>query len=202
MLWEKAAKAKPRDQALQMKWFLSAFEGDDWKSAQKVNSWRSLWLGNRTVNANYALFLRQATISLQKNFPRERTYYFWAIFCTHMLANDAKSSEMDRKLFGTLAYRMIAKAAADVPTDPVGILFRYLCFCVMIDMIGSYKPSRAEQRLIDILTGPTIESASSHSKVGGSDVACQDFRVSTAVRRSCEDFGKRECGHQLAHLTE
>ncbi|KAJ5556414.1 hypothetical protein N7494_000329 [Penicillium frequentans] len=98
MLWEKAAKAKPKDLELQMRWFQSAFEDDDWKSAQK------------------------ATMSLQKNFPRERAYYFWAIFCTHMLATDTKSSEMDRKLFGTLAYRMIAKAAADVPTDPDQLL--------------------------------------------------------------------------------
>jgi hypothetical protein len=30
---------------------------------------------------------------------------------------------MERKLFGTLAYRMISKAAADVPTNPVSIRF-------------------------------------------------------------------------------
>lgn len=37
-LWEKAAKAKPQDLELQLEWFNSAFESDDWKSAQKV-SW-------------------------------------------------------------------------------------------------------------------------------------------------------------------
>lgn len=58
-------------------------------------------------------------MSLQKNFPHERKYYFWAIFCSFMIAKDDKSSEIDRKLFGTLAYRMISKAAADVPSDPV-----------------------------------------------------------------------------------
>ncbi|KAJ5647149.1 hypothetical protein N7490_003521 [Penicillium lividum] len=98
MLWEKAAKAKPQDMEIQLKWFTFAFEDDDWKSAQK------------------------ASMSLQKNFPRERKYYFWAIFCSHMLAINEKSSEMDRKLFGTLAYRMISKAAADVPTDPTQLL--------------------------------------------------------------------------------
>lgn len=36
-LWEKAAKAKPQDLDLQMRWFTYAFEGDDWKSAQKVS---------------------------------------------------------------------------------------------------------------------------------------------------------------------
>jgi N-terminal acetyltransferase B complex non-catalytic subunit len=58
-------------------------------------------------------------MSLQKNFPRERKYYFWAIFLCHRIASDPSSSEMDRKLFGTLAYRMISKAVTDVPSNPV-----------------------------------------------------------------------------------
>ena len=58
-------------------------------------------------------------MSLQKNFPRERKYYFWAIFFCHIVSVDSASSEMDRKLFGTLAYRMISKAVAEVPTNPV-----------------------------------------------------------------------------------
>ncbi|KAL2001097.1 hypothetical protein VTN02DRAFT_2229 [Thermoascus thermophilus] len=35
-LWERAAKAKPQDLEVQMRWFTDAFEGGDWKSAQKV----------------------------------------------------------------------------------------------------------------------------------------------------------------------
>jgi N-terminal acetyltransferase B complex non-catalytic subunit len=62
-------------------------------------------------------------MSLQKNFPKERKYYFWAILLTYVLATDAESSDMERKLFGTLAYRMISKAAADVPANPVSIRF-------------------------------------------------------------------------------
>lgn len=58
-------------------------------------------------------------MSLQKNFPRERKYYFWAIFLCHLIAQEPTSSEMDRKLFGTLAYRMISKAAADIPSNQV-----------------------------------------------------------------------------------
>lgn len=58
-------------------------------------------------------------MGLQKNFPRERKYYFWAIFLSHLISQDPASSEMDKKLFGTLAYRMISKAAADVPSDQV-----------------------------------------------------------------------------------
>lgn len=58
-------------------------------------------------------------MSLQKNFPRERKYFFWAIVLSHLIASDERSSETDRKIFGTLAYRMIAKAAADTPVGPV-----------------------------------------------------------------------------------
>lgn len=36
-LWEKAAKAKPQELEIQMRWFTYAFENDDWKSAQKVS---------------------------------------------------------------------------------------------------------------------------------------------------------------------
>lgn len=63
--------------------------------------------------------LIQAAMSLQKNFPKERKFYFWAIFLSYLLGSDKGSSDMDRKLFGTLAYRMMSKAAADVPADPV-----------------------------------------------------------------------------------
>lgn len=37
-LWEKAAKAKPQELEIQMRWFTYAFENDDWKSAQKVSA--------------------------------------------------------------------------------------------------------------------------------------------------------------------
>ena len=36
-LWEKAAKAKPQELEIQMRWFTYAFENNDWKSAQKVS---------------------------------------------------------------------------------------------------------------------------------------------------------------------
>lgn len=45
-LWEKAAKAKPQDHEIQSQWFIRAFEGEDWRSAQKVSadiSERRLW---------------------------------------------------------------------------------------------------------------------------------------------------------------
>lgn len=59
-------------------------------------------------------------MSLQKNFPKDRKYYFWSIFLSYLISIDDASSETDRKLFGTLAYRMISKAAAEVP-EGVGL---------------------------------------------------------------------------------
>ncbi|KAJ5194007.1 N-acetyltransferase B complex non-catalytic subunit [Penicillium cf. griseofulvum] len=97
-IWERAAKAKSQDHALQMRWFMFGYEAGDWKSAQK------------------------AAMSLQKNFPRERKYYFWAIFLCYLVSDDAASSDMDRKLFGTLAYRFAQKAVADVPPNPTDLL--------------------------------------------------------------------------------
>lgn len=58
-------------------------------------------------------------MSLQNNFPRERKFHFWAIFLSYLIAVDPSSSDADRKLFGMLAYRMISKAAENVPSDPV-----------------------------------------------------------------------------------
>ncbi|PYH47457.1 MDM20/NAA25 family protein [Aspergillus saccharolyticus JOP 1030-1] len=97
-LWERAAKASPKDLDIQMRWFEYAFEGDDWKSAQK------------------------AAMSLQSNFPKTRKYYFWATFLCYLISVDAGASEAERKLFGTLAYRMISKAAESVPQDPKELL--------------------------------------------------------------------------------
>ncbi|KAF3481657.1 uncharacterized protein GIQ15_04416 [Arthroderma uncinatum] len=97
-LWQNAAKAKPQDLEVQLRWFRVSSDAGDWKTAQK------------------------AAMSLQNNFPKTRKYYFWAIFMCYLIANDTASSETDRKLFGTLAYRMISKAAGSVPTDPKELL--------------------------------------------------------------------------------
>lgn len=58
-------------------------------------------------------------MSLNVNFPKQRKYYLWAIFLCHLLAMNSSSSDSEKKLFGTLAYRMVSKAAESVPADPV-----------------------------------------------------------------------------------
>ncbi|KAI3006216.1 hypothetical protein CBS147346_3844 [Aspergillus niger] len=97
-IWEKASKANSKDLDIQMRWFEYAFEGDDWKSAQK------------------------AAMALQSNFPKTRKYHLWAIFLSYLVSIDQASSEADRKLFGMLAYRMISKAAESVPSDSKELL--------------------------------------------------------------------------------
>ncbi len=59
-------------------------------------------------------------MSLQRAFTRKREYYFWAILTSHFVKLDPSSSETDRKLFGTLSYKLILKSASDVPDDLVG----------------------------------------------------------------------------------
>ncbi|KAI9791920.1 MAG: hypothetical protein M1833_001302 [Piccolia ochrophora] len=97
-LWERAVKSKPKDEELCRDWFFSAFMAQDWRSAQK------------------------AAMNLQKSFLQKREYFFWAILCCHMLHESHDASESEHKLFGTLAYRMISKAASDVPSDPGTLL--------------------------------------------------------------------------------
>jgi len=68
-------------------------------------------------------------MALKKAFPKERMYDFWNILMCYLIHEDAKASEKDRQLFGTLANRMISKAAQSGPPEKVSTSsFRYhLC---------------------------------------------------------------------------
>ncbi|KAJ6030340.1 uncharacterized protein N7446_000599 [Penicillium canescens] len=144
-LWERAAKAKPQDHDLQMRWFTDGFEGRDWKSAQK------------------------AAMSLQKNFPRERKYYFWAIFFCHIVSIDSASSDMDRKLFGTLAYRMISKAVAEVPTNPTELLSPPRAIQNAEELLLLIKIFEKQDKHDEILKILDSESAGLNSRIVNND---------------------------------
>jgi N-terminal acetyltransferase B complex non-catalytic subunit len=64
-------------------------------------------------------------MSLQINYPKDRKYYFQAIFMAYLISQDEQSTEAERKLFGTLSYRMISKAASMVPADPVSSIISF-----------------------------------------------------------------------------
>jgi len=58
-------------------------------------------------------------MALRRSSPKERNYEFWTIFMCYLLHQDASISEKERNMFGTLAYRLLAKAAEAVPHDSV-----------------------------------------------------------------------------------
>ena len=60
-------------------------------------------------------------MALRKNFPNERLYGFWNILMCYLIHKASSDSEKDRTLFGTLAYRLISKAAQIVPANPVSL---------------------------------------------------------------------------------
>ena len=59
-------------------------------------------------------------MGLRKSFPNERHYEFWNIAMCHLIHMQHDLPEKDRILFGTLAYRMMSKAAEIIPPDQVG----------------------------------------------------------------------------------
>ena len=68
-------------------------------------------------------------MALRKSFQKERNYDFWNILMCYLIHNDPSRPEKERTLFGTLAFRLISKAAEAVPVDKVNIqLFRNYYF--------------------------------------------------------------------------
>lgn len=62
---------------------------------------------------------RQAAMALRKAFPNERQHDFWNILLCFLVHQDNSVTQKERNLFGTLAYRMMSKAAESIPTDQV-----------------------------------------------------------------------------------
>jgi len=58
-------------------------------------------------------------MALRKGFSKERNYDFWNILMCYLINKDVSRPEKERTLFGTLAYRLISKAAEAVPTSKV-----------------------------------------------------------------------------------
>ena len=60
-------------------------------------------------------------MALQKNFPKARQYFYWAIVANYLAGTTPNASDMDRRLFGGLAFKLLSKAAFDVPADNVSL---------------------------------------------------------------------------------
>ncbi|KAK4940477.1 hypothetical protein LTR10_019461 [Elasticomyces elasticus] len=61
-------------------------------------------------------------MGLRKSFPKDRNYEFWNIMMCYLIHMQEGLPEKDRTLFGTLAYRMISKAAETIPADQEELL--------------------------------------------------------------------------------
>ncbi|KAF8416699.1 N-acetyltransferase B complex non catalytic subunit-domain-containing protein [Tirmania nivea] len=92
-VWEGAVKAKPGDERMAREWVFGCLRGRDWRGMQK------------------------AAMHLQKQFPKRREYYFWAVMSCLLLHNSLPETSNERKLFGMLAYRMIIKSRDEVPPE-------------------------------------------------------------------------------------
>ncbi|EXJ65310.1 hypothetical protein A1O7_01651 [Cladophialophora yegresii CBS 114405] len=92
-LWERAVAAGKDNKDLYTRWLNQAIADSNWRSAQK------------------------ATMGLRNSFPKERQYEFWNILMCYLIHKQEDIPENERMLFGTLAYRMISKAAEAIPKD-------------------------------------------------------------------------------------
>ena len=58
-------------------------------------------------------------MGMRNAFPKERQYEFWNILMCFLIHKQEAVPEKDRQLFGTLAYRMMFKAAETIAKDEV-----------------------------------------------------------------------------------
>ncbi|KAI4120089.1 MAG: hypothetical protein LQ345_000045 [Seirophora villosa] len=94
VLWAQAANANPSNEGLHRYWFKKRFRTKDWQGARK------------------------AAMAYMKHFPNKPDPFFWAIFANFMASKSRKTPDQEKLLCGTMAYRMCAKAAEDVNTEP------------------------------------------------------------------------------------
>jgi hypothetical protein len=78
-------------------------------------------------------------MALRKAFPKDRQYEFWNILMYFLVHEDKSLPEKDRNLFGSLAYRLISKAAESIPSDPVSIIQQ--AFVAELTVIGTAAQS-------------------------------------------------------------
>jgi N-terminal acetyltransferase B complex non-catalytic subunit len=71
-------------------------------------------------------------MGLRKSFPKDRNYEFWNIMMCSLIQRDGTQADKDRNLFGTLAFRMISKAADTISTDQV-------CECAYCIVLEFYQ---------------------------------------------------------------
>ncbi|CUS10720.1 unnamed protein product [Tuber aestivum] len=145
-LWERAAKSRPKDEALAREWLWGTVRSLDWRGAQK------------------------AAMSLQKGFPGRREYWFWAAVTCLLLHNSLPEMAPDRKLFGMLAYKMVAKSRDDTPLDTTVVPPRAIQtsqeVTLMLELLAYVAPPTANKEALELLDSKNLGV---DSKIGGGD---------------------------------
>ncbi|KAL8773116.1 MAG: hypothetical protein Q9209_001792 [Squamulea sp. 1 TL-2023] len=111
-LWMQLANAQPSDEELHRHWFKSCFRKRDWQGGRKV--WMQSAASANLKNFNIS---SQAAMTYAKHFPNKRDPFFWTIFANFMASGTLPDHDNEKKLFGTMAYRMYAKAAEATSLD-------------------------------------------------------------------------------------
>ncbi|CAZ79814.1 unnamed protein product [Tuber melanosporum] len=145
-LWERAVKSRPKDEALAREWLWGTVRSLDWRGAQK------------------------AAMSLQKSFPGRREYWFWAAVTCLLLRNSLPETAPDRKLFGMLAYKMMAKSRDDTPLDTTVIPPRAMQtsqeVTLMLELLSYVAPLTANEEALELLDSKNLGV---DSKIGAGD---------------------------------
>ena len=85
-----------------------------------------------------------------RNFSKKRDPFFWTIASSFLAGAAPDVSDDDRRLFWPLAYRLLSKAAADVPTRKVGFVLRSSLVSTANPIKETLSPGRILQTLEDL----------------------------------------------------
>ncbi|PWW76161.1 hypothetical protein C7212DRAFT_363414 [Tuber magnatum] len=109
-------------------------------------------------------------MSLQKSFPSRREYWFWAAVTCLLLHNSLPETVADRKLFGMLAYKMMAKSRDDTPIDTAVVPPRAIQtsqeVTLMLELLAYVAPLTANKEALELLDSKNLGV---DSKIGGGD---------------------------------
>ncbi|KAI5812471.1 N-acetyltransferase B complex non catalytic subunit-domain-containing protein [Pyronema omphalodes] len=135
-LWDRAVKSQPQNEELAKEWFWGMVRVLDWQGAQK------------------------AAMNLQKTYPKRREYFFWAVVSCLLLHNSLPVDSPQRKMFGTLAYRMIAKARDDTPADTSTIPAKAIQTSqevnLLLELLPYVAPGDAAKESLDVLNSKNL----------------------------------------------
>lgn len=85
-----------------------------------------------------------------RNFPKKREPFFWTIVSSFLAGTGPDVSEDERRLFWPLSYKLLSKAAADVPAKNVSGALQVFTFSLTEAIKELLSPGRTLQALEDL----------------------------------------------------